>query len=213
MNRSFPKRINWPALLLALLVVCLLGASSSGVRRMFMSPSVVATVDIVRCFNALDERAALEATLNEQIRQMTEESKRIEQQIKDIELDLADLAPGAEAYRQKQGEQLELSRRLKTQVDLTEIHRQRQYSKIVLKLYGNIRAAAESLAKAQDIDLVFVDDTKVEIQPGNEQDISRQISARRMLYVNPEIDVTDEMIGLMNQQYQVANPGPQPRGN
>jgi len=52
--------------------------------------------------------------------------------------------------------------------------------------------------------VVFVKDYINEIRPGTEDEVERQILERRMIYVDPNIDITDELIRRMNQSFQAT---------
>lgn len=213
MTQRIHKRLNWPALILALVVVCLIGAQTQAVRTMFAQPTAVATLDIVRCFNSLNERDGLEAALNADIQRMIDENAELEQRVKMMEADLQDYERGSDKFKELQGELLELSVNYAAEVRFVQLHEERGRAEIVLGLYNSIRDAARQMAESRGINVVFVDDTKVPIQPGNQQEITRQISARRMVHVDPAIDITDELIEMMNREYQQRSQGPQPRGS
>jgi hypothetical protein len=58
------------------------------------------------------------------------------------------------------------------------------------------------MATSNGYDLVLVNDSLAEIPPGTEEELNRQISARRILFANPRIDLTDELIAYMNAAAQ-----------
>jgi hypothetical protein len=45
---------------------------------------------------------------------------------------------------------------------------------------------------------VFVDDSLDEVTPAPERQVLEQISARRTLYTDPTVDITDELIAWIN---------------
>jgi Skp family chaperone for outer membrane proteins len=79
-------------------------------------------------------------------------------------------------------------------------------------LYRSVKAAAAQMATTNRFDLVLVDDSQGEIITSSEARVSRmdqvrqQIAARRMLYVNPTIDITEDLIQRMNNAYKSAGP-------
>ncbi len=78
------------------------------------------------------------------------------------------------------------------------------------KVYTSIRAAAGQLAVERGYSVVFVDDSISPIPPGSEQEMNRQISARRMVYTSPDVDITEELISRMNAAWKNAGPAPAP---
>ncbi len=63
------------------------------------------------------------------------------------------------------------------------------------------------LAEQEGYALVVVDDSIVDFQSGTEADMMRQISARRMLYASPRVDITDALIMQMNNAFQRRQAG------
>ena len=58
------------------------------------------------------------------------------------------------------------------------------------------------MSRANGYDIVLVDDTVAELpEDTTEAETMRQISARRMLYANPQVDISDELIVRMNQDF------------
>ena len=51
------------------------------------------------------------------------------------------------------------------------------------------------------IDAVFVDDATPPFDPKDTRHIMAQISGRRMLWINPTIDLSDVVIKQMNENY------------
>ncbi len=75
-------------------------------------------------------------------------------------------------------------------------------------IYRKIKAEAASLAQAQGYDIVMLDDSTGELQIDRESRLTRQsqieqqILRRQLLYTNPEIDVTDDLIQRMNNAFK-----------
>ncbi|HVP74364.1 MAG TPA: hypothetical protein VMS30_11540, partial [Phycisphaerales bacterium] len=69
-----------------------------------------------------------------------------------------------------------------------------------------IRKAAEAVAMERGYKVVFVDDSIAPIPAGTSEEMTRQISARRMVYTSSDVDITDEMIKRMNASFKTAGP-------
>ncbi len=82
--------------------------------------------------------------------------------------------------------------------------------------YRSIKAAAAQMASANHYDIVMVDDSQGEIVTNADsrtprvQQAQQQMATRRLLYVNPVIDITDDLIQRMNNAYKAAGPGKAP---
>lgn len=69
-------------------------------------------------------------------------------------------------------------------------------------LYLKVDSAAEAIAKKNGYDIVLVSDEKSEIPSGeNEQAMRRAMLLKRMLYVNPTLDITNEVLQTMNNEW------------
>ena len=68
-------------------------------------------------------------------------------------------------------------------------------------MYDQIRASSAKLAKRNRWDVVFVNDAAVPLPDGDSPNIMGEISSRRVLYANIELDVTDQLIEYMNANY------------
>jgi len=81
------------------------------------------------------------------------------------------------------------------------------------KLYIDIMVAVRSMAQADGIDLVLVDDGSGEIQtnmdpkaPPLEYQVRQQIAMRRIAFAAPRIDRTQDVIIRMNNAYNPQSP-------
>ena len=71
----------------------------------------------------------------------------------------------------------------------------------IFELYDKIKVAAKALSDEQGYDIILVDDSIVAI-PENSENILAQISSRRVLFARDQMDVTDQLIEVMNTEYQ-----------
>ena len=77
----------------------------------------------------------------------------------------------------------------------------RYESRGMRKVYNHIKEAITTLSQQNGWDYVFVNETTVAIPEGDMVDMSAVIGSRRMLYANPEMDVTDTLIEFMNASF------------
>ncbi|MHC4810753.1 MAG: hypothetical protein ACYTEV_10370, partial [Planctomycetota bacterium] len=67
------------------------------------------------------------------------------------------------------------------------------------EIYESVRVKAAELSRANGWDLVLVNDSLVEVPAvGSQAELMRQISARRVIYGDARIDVTNILIAAMN---------------
>ena len=75
----------------------------------------------------------------------------------------------------------------------------------------SIKSAVTQLAEINGYDIVLVDDSGRELsidaqsKASREIQVKAQMNARRLLYTNPEVDVTDELIERMNNAFNAGS--------
>ena len=67
-------------------------------------------------------------------------------------------------------------------------------------MYDEIVLAATEFAEQHNIDFILTDDSIVELRLGTDVQVVQQMSLRRVVYANPEFDITDELIAWINEQ-------------
>ena len=83
---------------------------------------------------------------------------------------------------------------------------------VMQDLYRSVKTAAAQMASTNRYDVVLVDDSQGELRLDGESRMSRvdqvrqQIASRRMLFVNPVIDITNDLITRMNNEHRTAGP-------
>ena len=183
-------------------VVAATSYNAGATARMAPSPTRVATVDLVKVIERLDERADWEVQITALGKKIQEEyaakRKALEEMARKMEsaseaerLELRDKL----AYEQLQMEQWE--RLKKIEVD-------RERALMWQSMYRNVRAESQKLAEAEGWDMLLVNDGVSEIQLQRdsktplENQAQEQIVRRRVLYAAKSTDATDSLVVRMN---------------
>lgn len=197
------KPINRPAVALLASIVALLGYQSWAMRNQEkLTPAVVACVDLEKVFNGLSAKTAADEHLKQVAEQLTAEGNRKAEAIKQMEADLNDLAEGSPRYRELQDNALLEAQKYRAYVEFSRAKIDSERSRTIKRIYLDIRKAAEEMGNTNGYDLVLVNDSLAEIPPGTEEEMNRQISARRILFASPRIDITAEVVAYMNAAAQ-----------
>jgi Skp family chaperone for outer membrane proteins len=167
-----------------------------------LAPAVVVCVDLEKVFNGLTAKTNADAHLRKLGEEQIAESNKKAEAIKQMEADLADLAAGSARYRELQDQALLEAQKYRAYVEFSRAKIDAERSRTIKRIYGDIKKAADEMATSNGYDLVLVNDSLAEIPPGTEEEMNRQISARRILFANPRIDLTDELIAYMNAAAQ-----------
>lgn len=160
---------------------------------------VIAVVDLEGVLGGLNERKDKESALKTSLEDM---QKRVTA--------LGDEAKGEQSkVEQATGAQkIALAKAMREKIIRAEF--EKQYSEKVLgemqgemlrELYLKIDEAAGRLAKQNGYQLVLASDEKVNIPQGAPGEVLRAIALKRMLYVDQSLDITQEIVALMNNEY------------
>ena len=187
-------------------------------------PTVAVTVNLGHVIENLTQRADSDARLRKlrdellveqerrqnEVKAMEEKAKGLQQQLEgandaqrsNIESQLIDLQEQAalaalnyQAWQTISAEKVDIEAALSMQ-----------------DLYRSVKTAAAQMATTNRYDLVLVDDSQGDLSMSSEARVTRmdqirqQIAARRLLYVNPAIDITEDLIQRMNNAYKTAGP-------
>jgi Skp family chaperone for outer membrane proteins len=215
MSKYIPaSRQNLPTLLLMAVLIALLGYQSVA-NRLEADPAPqanptgtgkLATFDLEKTFNSLDQKKAADADLLKVAEAMNLHGEAEHKKIKQMETELEDHLPGTPKYKElsEKYSMAAYDYRALLEFDKAKIDKER--AKTLKRIYLDIRTAVAQLAKERGYDIVFVDDSINEIPTAGEEETNRQISARRMVYTSPSVDITQELIAHMNKAFAAPAP-------
>lgn len=162
----------------------------------------VAALDIVKTFNEYDRQRQLgDEMKKEQSRLQAEDTKR-RQDLDGMRSALDTLNPTDPTYAKRTRELLAKQIDYKNWLDLTQAQINREIGLWSAQMYKDIVLAAEQLSVANGYDMVIYKD-EFEL-PANldPQAIRDQIRARKLIYANPAIDITNQIIEKLNGEYR-----------
>jgi Skp family chaperone for outer membrane proteins len=176
------------------------------------APARVATVDLVKVIERLDERSDWEvqiADIGKKVQaEFTEKRKLLEDMAKRLEGASEAERGGLRdrlAFEQLQFEQWE-------RIKKVEIDRERAL--MWQSMYRNVRSESQKLADAEGWDVVLVNDGVSEIQLQRdsktpmEQQAQEQIVRRRILFAAKATDITDQLVVRMNNARAASGASP-----
>lgn len=164
---------------------------------------VIAMVNLPKVLDGLKERAVKDKDLDKGKQDLQKKADDAKKAL-DSDRQALDLMPNndakitaAKAYREKL---------LRTDFDL-DFGKQllaEQQAEGLKELYSKITIASAALAKARGYQLVISNDDGVQVR-GNTEEATRTISLKRFLYVDPSMDITDELVQYMNNEYETGS--------
>ncbi len=212
--KSTKITVSLPMATIMLLLGVLVGYEVFAGRAMApASPPVVAVVRIDPLFDGLKQKADAAAA--------------VEQLQGEIEAEAKIRREAAEALTEQHSNAVDATQRealfdkialetLKNASWLEAAKQELEVDKAVRlqDLYKKVYDAINSLALTEGYDLVIVDDSGAELPFERKSRVVPQVQViqklamRKVLYVNPTLDVTDDLIMRMNNEFNAAQAGP-----
>ena len=165
---------------------------------------MVATVDLERTFNGLEEWSqaqASEGTLSEQIQQDLDARQ---DEIEMLEADLEDYPEGSGKYEEAMKKLRMAALEYQGYIQFQKLKQERRSQETIFAIYEKIKTAAAALADAQGYDIILVNDSVVDI-PEQTDNVIQEISSRRVLFARTQMDITDQLIEAMNATHQATS--------
>lgn len=168
------------------------------------APAKVATVDLTRVFEGLDERLVrqdeLKAYIEQQNSRLKDIGSRLEQAVADLEL----LVVGTPERRRKQEEVVRMRVDLEVEGRFSEQLVDRRKAEVFAGLFNKVEAASGVVARAQGFDLILSDDRSAAVPSNAEAETQAVMRNRRVLYAGPTVDLTDAIIRHMNNTWNAG---------
>ena len=166
-----------------------------------VTPAALVSIDISRVLFSLEERAWEEAKAQSLINKIEEDKEARRRHSDDYAEEFELYQPGSVKWNElEQQQQLELFE-YESLNDYGILMKAREESRGMRHVFNSIKEAIITLSSQNGWDYVFVNETVVQLPEGDTIDMSAAIGARRMLYANPEMDVTDTLIEYMNASF------------
>jgi len=172
-------------------------------------PAVIAAVDLERVYNSLDQQAASDAELEKLAAALGVEEEQQRDELRTLEAELDAFKPGSDAHRKLMSRIEEKLVLYKARVEFDRQKIEARRADFIRRIYDQIKATLRTLAKENGWDVVFLDDSIPPLEVADPQRTMQQISARRMLFTNPDLDVTEMLILRMNADFASKGGGGQ----
>jgi Skp family chaperone for outer membrane proteins len=160
--------------------------------------NVVGCVDVERCISeykkAKEQRATLKTEIEEKLRGLQEEKRKIEALKETVDL----YTPGS-------AEWLDLQKKIRLGAATIELESQafdfqyqRKLAEMITKLYEEVRREIKNVAEEKKLKLVLM---YVSSMPKgrDENDVTNNIMVRPVLYFDPNSDITAEVVSRLNK--------------
>lgn len=165
-----------------------------------MPPAVIGVVDLEKVYNNLDSRSELVTRIEAMQAKMAEDASSMQEELEMLSAELESLSPGSGAMIEMNDKAISISGRLRAFETYGALLIERERAADLRESYDMIRTEAGTLSKMMDIDLVLLNDSIPMVDLADAAGTLQQISARRVLWANETLDITDELIARLNGQ-------------
>jgi len=165
----------------------------------------VAVINVEEVFARYKRPAVLEEQIRARQKGLLEEAETRRQQIDRKRQELQAFKPGTPDYEERnkgiRREEIEFQ----VWRTLGEEEIKLQHKNSFRLIYDDVRAGVAELARQRGIDLVLTFDTLTEEAPDS-QALRQQILLQKVIYWSPQIDITADLIELINARFDKQSP-------
>ena len=196
-------------MVILMILVGLTAYESSAIRNTLKAAPIAAgVVNLELVFAGLTERAEADANLKQMAESLQVDGEQQGQLIQDLAADLEDYPSGSDKYQQVLEEYSLKSLEYQAFLEFSRQKISIEKSLIYKRIYQSIRDSAAEIAKEDGYQLILVDDGVGDLPPVAEAEMVRQISARKVLYADAKIDLTETLLARMNQVFSSSTSSP-----
>lgn len=154
-----------------------------------VSEKYLKTTDLEGQFNAI------RLDLNSKRDTQRKKIERLQQSLRE------ELKPGTDAFMQRQKELAMAEAELQWFVDSESVKVERGLADALRGIYKDIQVAVSDVAEDMGIDVVISSDNLPDSIPESAAQMRQQIILQKVVYFNPRLDITNEVITRLNAKY------------
>lgn len=179
------------------------GAESTEARLM-AQPTSVAVVNVERALNELDELAAMNKALEERAGTRQEQVNSLQEEAKELKAELDLLPTNDKRRREIRARMFELNETVKARFNAYQTLIDIEKGEIIRPLYTKLLASIQEVAAKEGYELVIFDDRSLQIPEGVQAVVNEAIQQKSILYAADRLDITDQVVLLMNNKFQAG---------
>jgi len=187
-------------------VTSMAGATASSMSAA-AGPSSVGLLDLARLMNSLQELKDRNEITMVKGKQMKEKLDELTNQLKSIDAELKDVIPKEDKSKriEKAAEKYEIETTLEARVKAYQRLIDLDHGDILNDLYPKVTLAIKDFAGKNGLDLVLLDDRAIQMpETGAVKDYNDVIQRKRVLFAKDGMDVTDQLVTMMNNEYAAS---------
>ena len=163
----------------------------------------VAVCDVVVVFNEYQRAKDLTVRLNDRRDALKAENDKRGKAIDVLRTELEGLLEGSKDYEQRLNEVQRLTIERAAWLQFQEALIMRDHQRLTREMYEQILRMIQDVARREGFTLVLQRD-KESMKSQNTQELIQKIAARKVLYSDDSIDLTDSVLAALNDQYRLS---------
>lgn len=196
-------RNGWSTLLVGFVGGAVLFAflDSSSASNQGSPAGGVAAIDIVYVFNEYQRQKDLASEMQQAQERIRAEDERRRAAIEGLEATLTAMDPADATFDEKRKELRNLTIDYKTWSEVMQADMAREVGVWTVRMYQEILEVVNETARREGYELVVYRD-QFQPQSFEPEAVRRMIRDRKVVYVDPARDLTQRVLGELNQRYQ-----------
>jgi len=180
-----------------------LAPQTASADRIEFASCCVATIDLNKVLESMDERAEREKELQSLVATLEGDLKKLADRGKAVEADLQVLPQGTPEWRAKRDEAVMLAAELQAKREASQAIALDRQKRLQLDLFAKIREASARYAEREGFMLVLNSDSAAVIPDNaNDQQVQGAILGRRVIFSSPANDISEGVARMMNTEFK-----------
>ncbi len=179
-------------------------AGAGAANMMAAQPTKIAIVDVIKVRNGLNEAKVISAEIEAKLQKYEQEHKGRLEEIESLREDLSILTPDSEAFDEKQRQLLAKTVEAKTWQEVAKVEITHEHTIQLESLFRQIVQASTDIATLHGYDMVLSQEREINFRNAKPKEIDALISLRKILWSRDEMDVTEQVIQKMNNDFANA---------
>lgn len=176
-----------------------------------MAQSKIAVVNPTRVFSEIQESKDVGAKMDAEVAAFQQEANVRREKIVALTKARDELKSDSPQYDEKNRELLDTQAAAETWAKTTQVNIQRRQKDTTRRIYDLIVKTTEEVAKEKGFDLVIAQFSP-ELPPNLDnlslQQLQQLLVGRNLMFVNPSIDLSNEVIARIDAKYRETTPAP-----
>ena len=191
----------WTSLILIAAIGFLGLAGANAVSMMTGRPTAAGVIDVQMVFESLKEKMHIEANLKSRLEQLNLDEQEQKQNLQEIKSDLDILAPDSPAFNEKQNQLEQKAIELQTWRTFQTQKLSRERGLQIERLYRKLIESVGTVAKQNGFDLILFKEKPVDFSGAKPEALNTLIQVRKVLWSASDLDLTDQVTQLMNNEF------------